>query len=74
MLPVRAAKIAEGDFSASFEMTMARKDVRLMIEEAKRHGVDLGILPAIAAVQDSAIAKGLGSLDTSAIAQLDGRS
>jgi hypothetical protein len=44
-----------------------------MIEEAARHGVNLGVLPAIAAVQDSAIAKGYGSLDTTAIAQLDGR-
>jgi 3-hydroxyisobutyrate dehydrogenase len=74
MIPMRAAKIAAKDFTPSFELTMARKDVRLMIEEAARHGVNLGVLPAIAAVQDSAIAKGYGSLDTSSIAQLDGRS
>jgi 3-hydroxyisobutyrate dehydrogenase len=74
MIPGRAAKIASKDFTPSFELTMARKDVRLMIEEAKRHGVELGLLPALAAVQDSAIAKGFGALDTSAIAQLDGRS
>jgi 3-hydroxyisobutyrate dehydrogenase len=74
MIPGRAAKIAAKDYTPSFELTMARKDVRLMIEEAKRHGVDLGVLPAVAAVQDSAIAKGYGSLDGSAIAQLDGRS
>jgi 3-hydroxyisobutyrate dehydrogenase len=74
MIPGRAAKIAAKDYTASFELTMARKDVRLMIEEAKRHGVDLGVMPAVAAVQDSAIAKGYGSLDTSAIAKLDGRS
>jgi 3-hydroxyisobutyrate dehydrogenase len=74
MLPGRAAKMASGDFTPSFELTMARKDVRLMIEEAQRHGVELGVLPAVAAVQDSAIAKGYGSLDTSAIAQLNGRS
>ena len=74
MIPSRAAKIASQDFTASFEMTMARKDVRLMIEEAKRHGVGLGVLPAVAAVYDSAIAKGYGALDASAIAKLDGRS
>ena len=74
MIPGRAAKIASKDFTASFELTMSRKDVRLMIEEAKRHGVGLGVLPAVAAVQDSAIAKGYGALDASAIAQLDGRS
>jgi len=74
MIPGRAAKIAAKDFTPSFELTMARKDVRLMIEEAKRHGVDLGVLPAVAAVQDNAIAKGYGALDTSVIARLDGRS
>jgi len=74
MVPGRAAKIVSKDFTPTFEMTMARKDVRLMIEEAKRHGVDLGVMPAIAAMYDSAIAKGYGALDTSAIAQLDGRS
>jgi 3-hydroxyisobutyrate dehydrogenase len=74
MIPGRAKTIAAQDFTPSFELTMARKDVRLMIEEAKRHGVDLGVLPAVAAVQDAAIAKGFGALDTSAIAKLDGRS
>ncbi|MEN9315130.1 MAG: hypothetical protein RIS35_1523, partial [Pseudomonadota bacterium] len=44
MLPVRAAKVASGPWlPASFEVSMARKDVRLMIEEAGRHGVDLAV-------------------------------
>ena len=30
----RGEKMARGDFSASFELTMARKDIRLMIEAA----------------------------------------
>ena len=34
LLPARAAKLAEGDFTPSFEATMARKDLRLMLEEA----------------------------------------
>lgn len=72
MFPVRAKKIAAGDFTPTFEMTMARKDVRLMIEEARRHGVELGVMPAIAAIYDEAIARGLGNLDTSAIARVDG--
>jgi 3-hydroxyisobutyrate dehydrogenase len=67
MLPGRAAKIASGPYDeVSFEVAMARKDVRLMIEEAKRHGVDLAVMPAVAAVQDAAIARGEGALDTSA--------
>ena len=70
MLPMRAAKIAGGDFTPSFEMTMARKDVRLMIEEAARHGTDLAIMPAVAALLDSCIARGDGALDASAAARV----
>ena len=67
MLPARAAKIASGPYDqVSFEVAMARKDVRLMIEEAARHGVDLAVMPAVAALQDAAIARGEGALDTSA--------
>jgi 3-hydroxyisobutyrate dehydrogenase len=62
----RAAKIATGDFTASFELTMARKDMRLMMEAA---GVGmLTVLPAIAAKMDEAIAGGRGQQDLSAIA------
>jgi 3-hydroxyisobutyrate dehydrogenase len=67
MLPARAAKIASGPFDqVSFEVAMARKDVRLMVEEAARHGVDLALMPAVAALQDAAIARGEGALDSSA--------
>jgi len=69
-LPVRAGKIGAADFTPSFELTMARKDVRLMIEEAGRHGVELAVLPAVAALMDGAIASGDGSEDTSAMAKL----
>jgi 3-hydroxyisobutyrate dehydrogenase len=67
MLPTRAAKIASGPYEPpSFEITMARKDVRLMIEEAARHGRALAVMPAVAAVYDAAIARGEGHLDASA--------
>jgi 3-hydroxyisobutyrate dehydrogenase len=67
MLPARAAKIASGPYDqVSFEVAMARKDVRLMVEEAARHGVELAVMPAVAALQDAAIARGEGALDTSA--------
>jgi 3-hydroxyisobutyrate dehydrogenase len=66
-LPMRAARIASGDYaSPSFELAMARKDLRLMIEEAGRHGVDLAVVPAVAALFDAAIARGEGALDASA--------
>ena len=71
MLPARAAKIAAGDFSSpSFEMSMARKDVRLMIEEARRGGVDLFVMPGVAAMFDAAIARGEGALDSAAAARI----
>jgi 3-hydroxyisobutyrate dehydrogenase len=69
-LPMRAAKIASGDLTPSFELTMARKDVRLMIEEAARHGVDLAVMPAVAALMDGAIAAGDGANDSTAMAKL----
>ena len=70
MLPMRAAKIAAGDTTASFEMTMARKDLRLMIDEAKLHGVELAVTPAVAALLDEFIAKGDGAKDVSAAARV----
>ena len=71
MLPGRAAKIASGEFSPpSFEVTMARKDVRLMIEEAQRHGVELPVMRGVAAAYDEAIDRGDGALDSSAVARV----
>jgi 3-hydroxyisobutyrate dehydrogenase len=72
-LPARAARIEAADVHApSFELAMARKDVRLMIEEAQRGGVDLFVMPAIAAMFDAAIARGQGGLDVVAAARLPG--
>jgi 3-hydroxyisobutyrate dehydrogenase len=67
MLPARAAKIASGPYEPpSFEIAMARKDVRLMIEEAERNGFGLAVMPSVAAVYDAAIARGEGQLDATA--------
>ena len=69
-LPARAARIEAGDFTApSFEVSMARKDVRLMIEEAQRGGIDLFVMPGVAAMFDAAIARGEGALDAAAAAR-----
>ena len=43
---VRGEKMARGDFCASFELTMARKDIRLMIEAAGAQ--PMVVLPSIA--------------------------
>ena len=70
-LPARAARIEAGEFtSPSFEVSMARKDVRLMIEEAQRHGVDLFVMPGVAAMFDAGIARGESALDAASAARM----
>ena len=70
-LPARAARIEAGEFAnPSFEVAMARKDVRLMIEEAGRGGVELFVMPGVAAMFDAAIARGEGALDAAAAARM----
>ncbi len=72
-LPSRAARIQAGGFDQpSFEVAMARKDVRLMIEQAARGGVDLHVMPGVAAMFDAAIARGEGALDAAAAARIPG--
>jgi 3-hydroxyisobutyrate dehydrogenase-like beta-hydroxyacid dehydrogenase len=66
IVPMRAEKMAQGDLTATFELTMARKDIRLMIDAAG--GEPLTVLPAIAARMDEAIAAGHGKHDMGAIA------
>jgi 3-hydroxyisobutyrate dehydrogenase-like beta-hydroxyacid dehydrogenase len=70
VLPARAKKLATADFAASFDATMARKDLRLMLEEANRHGTELGVVPAVAAMLDAAIERGDGALDMVAMAKV----
>ena len=60
--------LAAGQGPASFELTMARKDVRLMIEAAGDRS--LTVLPAIAAAMDAAIAAGHGSEDFAVVAKV----
>jgi 3-hydroxyisobutyrate dehydrogenase len=64
----RGKTMAEGKFTPpNFELTMARKDLRLMIDEAARHGAKLDVLPGIGALMDRYIAAGHGSEDSSVI-------
>ena len=64
--PARFAKVAAGPFEpASFTVSMARKDVRLMVDEASEHGCPLVDMPAVAAQYDAAIARGESALDSS---------
>jgi 3-hydroxyisobutyrate dehydrogenase len=66
---MRAKRMIDGDYAdPSWELVMARKDVRLMTEEAARANVPLAILPAIAARMDEVIAEGHGRHDWTVIA------
>jgi 3-hydroxyisobutyrate dehydrogenase len=69
-VPARAKKMLEGDYShPSWELAMARKDARLMVEEAARGGTTLPILPAVAVEMDRWIARGHSHDDWLVIAQ-----
>ncbi len=58
----RGARMARGEYAnATFELSMARKDVRLMLETAG--GRPMTVLPGIAAEMDRHIAAGEGALD-----------
>ena len=65
-IDVRGARMASGDFTATFESTMARKDVRLMLEAAGNR--PMAALPGIAARMDALIASGHGHEDLGVLA------
>ncbi|MCX5766711.1 MAG: NAD(P)-binding domain-containing protein [Gemmatimonadetes bacterium] len=62
----RGKLMAAGNFAPMFELTMARKDVRLMIETAG--SVPLAVLPGLAARMDVLIAQGHGAQDAGVVA------
>ena len=61
----RGRSMANQDFKPSFELTMARKDVRLMLETAE--GQALAILPGLASRMDAVITEGYGDRDMAVI-------
>jgi 3-hydroxyisobutyrate dehydrogenase-like beta-hydroxyacid dehydrogenase len=65
MVAGRGLNMAKGNFTPSFELAMARKDVRLMLETAANR--PLAALPSIAARMDQLIAAGHGAEDASII-------
>lgn len=68
--PARLKKITEGNFEQpSWELSMARKDAGLMLSAAKDAGINLTVVPAVAALMDEWISKGHGSNDWSVIAK-----
>ena len=70
MLGARMKKMIGGDFSrVSWELAMARKDARLMIEEAEKGGLPLMVMPGMAQAMDRLIEKGHGKEDWMVIAK-----
>ena len=61
----RSRRMASADHAPSFELAMARKDVRLMIETAG--SIPLSVLPSVAARMDALIAEGHGREDLNVI-------
>jgi 3-hydroxyisobutyrate dehydrogenase len=64
----RGRAMAAGDYRANFELTMAHKDVGLMLETAAAGGEVLHLLPAIAARMEALIAAGHGARDFNVLA------
>ncbi|NML22256.1 NAD(P)-binding domain-containing protein [Pseudoflavitalea sp. G-6-1-2] len=69
MAPARLNRLLAADYdNPSWELQMARKDARLMIEEAARGNRTLTVIPAIADEMDKWLAKGFAHKDWSVIA------
>ncbi len=63
-LPARFKRMTDADYAnPSWELGMARKDARLMQEEADLAGIVLTMLPAFAARMDASITAGHGHAD-----------
>jgi 3-hydroxyisobutyrate dehydrogenase len=69
-VPARIERVLANDFgNPSWELAMARKDARLMLEAAAEGGETLAVLPAIAKLMDAFIARGHGRDDWTVIAK-----
>jgi 3-hydroxyisobutyrate dehydrogenase len=69
-VPQRVKRILAADWShPSWELIMARKDARLMLEAAAAGGVALALLPTIAEAMDAALARGEAHSDWTVLAK-----
>ena len=69
MVAGRGTLMAKGNFTASFELAMARKDVGLMLSAVGDH--PMAVLPSIAERIDQRLAEGFGAADLCVIGKLD---
>jgi 3-hydroxyisobutyrate dehydrogenase len=69
-LPARLERVLAANFKEpSWELAMARKDARLMLEAAAHGGETLAVLPAIAKAMDAFIERGHGHDDWTVLAK-----
>lgn len=67
-MKTRVARMLLGNYDTpSWELVMARKDARLMTEEAERAGMALDVMPAFGAHMDRLITEGFGAKDWSIV-------
>ncbi|MEO9023193.1 MAG: NAD(P)-dependent oxidoreductase [Ginsengibacter sp.] len=67
----RLKRMTSDDFSdPSWRLEMARKDTGLFLSEAEKKGVDLNVIPGVAALMDEWIKKGHGKEDWTIIGKL----
>jgi 3-hydroxyisobutyrate dehydrogenase len=70
LTPARLTRLLAADYdNPTWELNMARKDARLMMEEAECGGQQLAAIPAIAAEMDRWIAQGQAHKDWTVIAK-----
>lgn len=68
LLPARLKIMASGNYTnPSWELNMARKDTGLFLDVASKAGIELAVIPAIAALMDEWIEKGYGQQDWTVI-------
>lgn len=66
----RLKRMTAADYShPSWELNMARKDTGIFLDTAQQAGIELALIPAIAALMDQWIAKGHGNEDWTVIAK-----
>lgn len=68
-IEARIERIFGDPTKASWELAMARKDARIMLDEAAARGRPLPVLPAIVARMDALIAEGHGKDDWTVLAK-----
>jgi 3-hydroxyisobutyrate dehydrogenase len=69
-VPARLERLLAADYgNPSWELAMARKDARLMLEAAAEGGATMNVLPAIAQLMDSFIERGHAHDDWTVIAK-----